>query len=90
MSAGVSAGGQIAKNLAEPFAHAGYSILDNKPEKIHAAENRGLFPQIFNDLSIDHPKWQSVTMLDKAKAFANNFGNFNGHQIGPNRSDFGV
>lgn len=70
----VSVGGQIANNLAEPLAHAGYSILGTAPEKIHAAENRALFSQMLNDLSIDQPKWQSVTTLDKAKAFANNVG----------------
>ena len=70
----VSVGGQIANNLADPLAHAGYPILGTAPENIHAAENRALFSQMLNDLNIDQPEWQSVTTLDKAKVFANNVG----------------
>ena len=70
----VSVGGQIANNLAEPLAHAGYSILGTAPSKIHTAENRALFSQMLNDIGIDQPTWQLVTTLEKAKAFAKNVG----------------
>ena len=66
----VSVGGQIANNLALPLANAGYPISGTAPGDINRAENRALFSQMLNELEIDQPKWQSVTTLENAKAFA--------------------
>lgn len=70
----VSVGGQIANNLANPLATAGYHVLGTAACQIDRAENREKFSELLNTLGIDQPAWISVTSLASAKAFA--------HQVG--------
>lgn len=70
----VSVGGQIANNIAMPLAQAGYPLLGTKAQSIDQAENREKFSALLNQLDIDQPTWQSVTTVDKAKAFASEVG----------------
>lgn len=70
----VSVGGQIANNLALPLANAGYTLLGTTAQNIDNAENREKFSALLNELHIDQPAWQSVTSIDRAKAFANEIG----------------
>lgn len=66
----VSVGGQIANNLAQPLAQAGYSLLGTTANSIDQAENREKFSALLNNLGIDQPAWQSVTSLASAQEFA--------------------
>lgn len=70
----VSVGGQIANNLALPLKQAGYRLLGTAAEDIDRAEDREKFSALLNQLGIDQPAWQSVTHLEKAKAFAKEVG----------------
>jgi carbamoyl-phosphate synthase large subunit len=70
----ISVGGQIANNLALPLAQAGYHLLGTRAEHIDQAENREKFSALLNELEIDQPAWQSVTNLNRAKAFADEVG----------------
>lgn len=65
----VSVGGQIANNLALPFAQAGYHIIGTSANDIDKAEDRQKFSHMLNGLGIDQPAWQEVTNLSNAKAF---------------------
>jgi len=70
----VSVGGQIANNLVNPLAKAGYPILGTSPENINKAENREIFSSLLNELDISQPQWTVVTSLENAKAFADSVG----------------
>ncbi|MDN3508060.1 MAG: carbamoyl-phosphate synthase (glutamine-hydrolyzing) large subunit, partial [Simkaniaceae bacterium] len=70
----VSVGGQIANNMAVPLNECGYPILGTTTERIDSAENRQKFSSLLNSLGIDQPEWESVTSLEKAKAFAKRVG----------------
>lgn len=70
----VSVGGQIANNLALPLAQAGYHLLGTSAKDIDRAEDREKFSALLNHLKIDQPAWESVTSLEKAKAFAQEIG----------------
>jgi carbamoyl-phosphate synthase large subunit len=66
----VSVGGQIANNLVNPLAKAGYPILGTSPDNINTSENREKFSSLLNQLGISQPQWTVAENLDKAKAFA--------------------
>ncbi|MDF2939542.1 MAG: carbamoyl phosphate synthase large subunit [Gammaproteobacteria bacterium] len=70
----VSVGGQIANNLVNPLAKAGYPILGTSPDNINTAENRETFSSLLNELGISQPQWTVAGSLDKAKAFAEKVG----------------
>jgi carbamoyl-phosphate synthase large subunit len=66
----VSVGGQIANNLANSLAAAGYQLLGTKADEIDCAENREKFSELLNALGVDQPPWVRVTSLSAAKEFA--------------------
>lgn len=70
----VSVGGQVANNLALPLHNAGYPLIGTDASSIDIAENRQKFSSLLSKLHIDQPAWQSVSSLDKAKAFAQKVG----------------
>ncbi len=70
----VSVGGQIANNLAQPLALAGFPLLGTSAAAIDQAENREKFSALLNQLGIDQPAWQSVTSLESAQEFATSVG----------------
>jgi carbamoyl-phosphate synthase large subunit len=70
----VSVGGQIANNLALKLHLRGYPLLGTSAASIDTAENRQKFSSLLNKLHVDQPAWQTVTNLQKAKAFAQNKG----------------
>jgi carbamoyl-phosphate synthase large subunit len=70
----VSAGGQIANNVALPLAQAGYPILGTAPECIDRAENREKFSQLLTRLGIAQPTWKRVKSLDEAHDFVKQIG----------------
>jgi carbamoyl-phosphate synthase large subunit len=70
----LSAGGQIANNLAVPLDNAGYPILGTSAKRIDNAEDRQKFSSMLNRLGIDQPEWQEITDLKSAKKFGNRVG----------------
>jgi carbamoyl-phosphate synthase large subunit len=70
----LSAGGQIANNLAVPLAEANNPILGTAAKMIDNAENRQKFSSMLNRLGIDQPAWQEVTNLSSAKKFGKTVG----------------
>jgi carbamoyl-phosphate synthase large subunit len=70
----LSAGGQIANNLAVPLADTGYIILGTSAKQIDRAEDRQKFSSLLNRLHIDQPAWQEITNLSSAKKFGNKVG----------------
>ncbi len=70
----VSVGGQIANNLAEPLAQAGYTILGTSAANIDRAENRQVFSSLLNAKQIDQPEWVHAKSLNEAKKFARKVG----------------
>lgn len=70
----VSMGGQVANNLALPLHNSGYPLIGTDAHSIDLAENRQKFSALLHKLNIDQPSWQSVTSLEKAKAFAKKVG----------------
>jgi carbamoyl-phosphate synthase large subunit len=70
----LSAGGQIANNLAVPLAGSGYKILGTAAKQIDRAEDRQKFSSLLNRLNIDQPAWQEVTDLRSAKKFGSKTG----------------
>ncbi len=70
----LSAGGQIANNLAVPLAKAGYPLLGTAANQIDNAENRQKFSSMLNQLGIDQPLWQEITDLKSAKKFGTQVG----------------
>jgi len=70
----VSVGGQIANNLAMPLSSAGYPLMGTDAGSIDRAENREKFSALLHALGIDQPAWESVTSIEKARAFAKKVG----------------
>ncbi|MEX2043282.1 MAG: carbamoyl-phosphate synthase (glutamine-hydrolyzing) large subunit [Patescibacteria group bacterium] len=70
----VSVGGQIANNLAVPLQRAGHPILGTDPADIDRAENRRTFSALLGELGVDQPRWEEVTTLFRARAFAKQVG----------------
>jgi carbamoyl-phosphate synthase large subunit len=67
-------GGQAPNNLAMRLARAGVRILGTQAESIDRAENRHKFSSLLDELGIAQPKWQELTSIDEAIAFAREAG----------------
>ncbi|NHJ22434.1 MAG: carbamoyl-phosphate synthase (glutamine-hydrolyzing) large subunit [Candidatus Lokiarchaeota archaeon] len=77
----VSAGGQIAQNLASKFAKyseifrkTGINILGTHGTRIDMAEDRSKFSALLDQLGIKQPKWEMLTTNDGALQFAKEVG----------------
>jgi carbamoyl-phosphate synthase large subunit len=73
----VSAGGQIANNLAakitkysEFFRKTNLKILGTHGSRIDMAENRSKFSALLDQLNIKQPQWNALTTKDEALIFA--------------------
>jgi len=74
----VSAGGQIAQNLASKFAKysdffrkTGINILGTHGNRIDMAEDRAKFSALLDQLRIQQPQWKMLTTVQDALKFAN-------------------
>ncbi|MFX0181412.1 MAG: carbamoyl-phosphate synthase large subunit, partial [Candidatus Hodarchaeota archaeon] len=74
----VSAGGQIANNLAAKFAKyseffrkTNLKILGTHGTRIDMAEDRSKFSALLDQLEIRQPKWKALTTKEEALNFAN-------------------
>jgi len=77
----VSAGGQIANNLAAKFSKysdffrkASIRILGTHGTRIDMAENRSKFSTLLDQLSIKQPEWNALTTKEEAFEFAQKVG----------------
>jgi len=77
----VSAGGQIAQNLASKFAKysefcrkTGISILGTHGSRIDMAEDRAKFSALLDQLKIQQPQWKMLTTIQEALDFAEEVG----------------
>ncbi len=77
----VSAGGQIAQNLAskfskysEIFRKTGINILGTHGTRIDMAENRSKFSTLLDQLNIKQPEWNALTTKEEAIEFAQKVG----------------
>jgi len=77
----VSAGGQIAQNLAFKFAKysdffrkTGINILGTHGNRIDMAEDRAKFSSMLDQLNIQQPQWKMLTTVQDALHFANQAG----------------
>jgi carbamoyl-phosphate synthase large subunit len=73
----VSAGGQIAQNLASKFSKyseffrkAGINILGTHGTRIDMAEDRAKFSALLDQLKIKQPQWKMLTTIEEAFTFA--------------------
>ncbi|MFW9938524.1 MAG: carbamoyl-phosphate synthase (glutamine-hydrolyzing) large subunit [Candidatus Thorarchaeota archaeon] len=73
----VSAGGQIAQNLAtkfskysEFFRKTGINILGTHGTRIDLAEDRAKFSALLDQLNIKQPQWKMLTNNEEALSFA--------------------
>jgi carbamoyl-phosphate synthase large subunit len=66
----LSMGGQIPNNLAMKLHKAGVRILGSSPLSIDKCEDRNKFSSILDKLNIEQPKWEELSSIEKAKAFA--------------------
>lgn len=73
----VSAGGQIAQNLAskfstysEIFRKTGINILGTHGTRIDMAEDRAKFSALLDQLNIEQPQWKMLTTIEEALSFA--------------------
>ncbi len=77
----VSAGGQIAQNLASKFAKyseffrkTGINILGTHGNRIDMAEDRAKFSALLDQLEIKQPQWKMLTTNKEALEFAKEVG----------------
>jgi len=77
----VSAGGQIANNLAAKFSKysdffrkASIKILGTHGTRIDMAENRSKFSSLLDQLNIKQPEWNALTTKEEALDFAEKVG----------------
>ncbi|MFX1274288.1 MAG: carbamoyl-phosphate synthase (glutamine-hydrolyzing) large subunit [Promethearchaeota archaeon] len=77
----VSAGGQIANNLAtkfskysEFFGKTGLNILGTHGTRIDMAEDRSKFSSLLDQLGIKQPEWAALVNKEKAVEFARSVG----------------
>jgi len=77
----VSAGGQIANNLAAKFSKysdffrkASIKILGTHGTRIDMAEDRSKFSTLLDQLSIKQPEWNALTTKEEAIEFAQKVG----------------
>jgi len=75
----VSAGGQIANNLAakfsiysDSFGKTGLNILGTHGTRIDMAEDRSKFSSLLDQLGIKQPSWAALTTKEEAIEFAQN------------------
>jgi carbamoyl-phosphate synthase large subunit len=72
----VSMGGQTPNNLAMRLAKAGVKILGTSAERIDAAEDRGRFSSLLDELGIDQPRWSHLTDAADADRIVEQLGGF--------------
>jgi len=72
----VSMGGQTPNNLAMRLAAAGVKILGTTAERIDAAEDRGKFSALLDQLGIDQPRWSHITDVAGADGIVEQLGGF--------------
>ena len=70
----ISFGGQIPNKLAVPLQSIGVKILGTSVENINRAENRHLFSQLLDKLSVDQPEWEELVSIEESKTFAKKVG----------------
>ncbi len=70
----VSAGGQIANNLAMKLYDQQVHILGTSPVDIDRAENRHKFSSMLDMLKIHQPRWQELTSMEEIHKFADEVG----------------
>ncbi len=77
----VSAGGQIANNLAAKFSKysdffrkTSIKILGTHGTRIDMAEDRSKFSSLLDQLKIQQPEWNALTTKDEALSFAEKVG----------------
>jgi len=77
----VSAGGQIANNLAAKFSQysdffrkTSIRILGTHGTRIDMAENRSKFSSLLDQLNIQQPEWNALTTKEEALGFAEKVG----------------
>ncbi len=77
----VSAGGQIANNLAAKFSKysdffrkTSIKILGTHGTRIDMAEDRSKFSSLLDQLKIQQPEWNTLTTKDEALSFAEKVG----------------
>jgi carbamoyl-phosphate synthase large subunit len=70
----VQFGGQTPLNLARRLQKAGYPIWGTSPEDIDAAEDRGRFGALMNELGIPQPENDTASSLEEARAVAEQIG----------------
>jgi carbamoyl-phosphate synthase large subunit len=67
-------GGQVANTLAVRLAEAGVNVLGTQATSIDRAEDRHKFSSLLDELGIAQPKWQELSRVDDALAFAERVG----------------
>lgn len=70
----IATGGQVPNTLAMKLHDFGVKILGTSPKDIDRAENRHKFSALLDELSIDQPKWQQLSEIEKIHDFANKVG----------------
>ena len=69
-----SMGGQLPNKLALPLAAAGVKLLGHSPDTIDAAEDRGKFSALLDELGIEQPHWARATSKAEIDAFIEKVG----------------
>ena len=72
----LSMGGQVPNNLAMRLAAAGVRVLGTSAERIDAAEDRGRFSSLLDQLGIDQPRWSHITDMAGADRIVEQLGGF--------------
>jgi len=70
----VSVGGQIPNGLAIPLHEAGVKLLGTPADMIDNAEDRNRFSAMIDEIGVQQPRWQELTSVDSALAFAKDVG----------------
>lgn len=65
----VSAGGQIANNLALRLHDQNTPVLGTSPRDIDRAENRHKFSGLLDTIGVDQPRWQEMTKMEDIYRF---------------------
>ncbi len=69
-----SVGGQTPNNLSPRLAAAGVPIIGTPAATVHSTENRKHFSRLLDRLGIPQPRWDSLTTVTAALAFAERVG----------------
>ncbi len=70
----VQLGGQTPINLVDQLEENGVNILGTTAHSINMAEDRDLFENLLEELSIDRPRGEAITSMDEGIAAANRIG----------------